>query len=408
MVESTSSMFTQGQPGPGSSAESSPAASSRKPNRIPIYAGVAAAVVLAIVLLVVLLPAPGGSGGSGSGPLSYSTAKPLGDQAASAFDGGGWTLIAAAGFDSATAETFPLNLSSLASTNCTFQAGALGTGSFTIPQFTGNQTAGVAPLWGLAYRNAFGTIAIVIVVNGKASIAGAFSGGECASLSGLFTPVPSDVIDSPQAGAAVASLAAPFLAEYPNASAAYGLLGGFSSLGLGKGAQWEVAFSTCPINSTGRGNGAEFNATVNATSGRVVYSQTIPALSCASGASGSYLLGSSMNLELFSENTTSMYTNYFVSIISATNGITWANLSAVLENDTGATVPIRDFTLTAQTSAGATIAAYDPSTSSWAAGGTRPIVSGDAIRIQSLVTLSGGSLVLTGVGSFYGSIDVGL
>jgi hypothetical protein len=130
------------------------------------------------------------------------------------------------------------------------------------------------------YRNGAGTVAVVLVINGQATVFGSIGGGICASIFGLFSTIPSSVIDSPQAAGAVASNATAFFHQYPDANATFDLSGGFSFFGKTVGPRWGIQFSTCSFGGSPIGNGAEFNATVSATSGAVTYSETRAALLC--------------------------------------------------------------------------------------------------------------------------------
>lgn len=280
-------------PAPSASANSPPPVQVgslpplRRPNRKPIYIGVAVAVVVVLLLLVFVLPGNGGSGGS-AGAIPYSKAAPAAANAISNYQGTSWALFVAVGLTSPTAVSVPLNSSTTSSSNCTVTPAPGVSRNLSFSAYTGNQSAGVASLWEFLFRDAGGAIAIVTVTNGASTVFGTLT-GSCATFFGLLQPVPANVIDSTQAAAAVEPDAASFLAQHPNASSGFGLIGGISFLGKTIGAEWTVAYSTCPVgvaNSTA--TGAEFNATVNATTGQVIYSQNMTSVTC--GSSGTLIL----------------------------------------------------------------------------------------------------------------------
>jgi hypothetical protein len=239
---------------------------------------VAVAVVLALVLFVVL---PGLTVSATSpAVLTYSGARPVADHAASGFQGGGWTLLFAAGLVSSANESLPVNASTLGGfSGCTYVLNS-GVHVFTLPGFTGNRSAGLSPAWEFVYRNGTDALAIVSVVDGSASVLATVTGATCTFYAGLILGVPGNVIDSSRAAAAVEPRAAAFLATNPNASALFVLFGGSPLLVGTSGPDWTVVYTTCSLTSTGSATGSEFNATVNAVSGAVVSSHTNSSASC--------------------------------------------------------------------------------------------------------------------------------
>jgi hypothetical protein len=257
------------------------------PRRTRSRAAVYAAIVIVIAVVLVILVATNilplfPSSKSTATALSYSGAHPIADQSVSAYQGGGWALVVAAGLDSATSVSIPVNSSESSSGECNLTLASGVSGSVSISAFTGSLTAGVAPAWEFLYRNGAGSIAVVTVIDGSATVIGTLAGATCSSVFGLFHAIPSSAIDSSAAAGAVSTDAAAFLAQYPNASAEFGLTGGISLFGKGVGAEWGVVYKTCPISATASGTGTEFNATVNATDGSVVFFQTTSDVSCKS------------------------------------------------------------------------------------------------------------------------------
>jgi hypothetical protein len=366
------------------------------------YIGIA--VVIAIVLLLLLVFAAPAlmvstSPGGGSGALTYDQARPIADRTAAGFAGGGWALLVSAGLVSPVAETAPLPTGSLSSLHCTFTV-VSGTGNFTLPAYSGNRSSGAAPAWEFVYRNASGGVALVSVVNGQGEVLGTFSGGECSLLFALFAPVPSNVIDSSLAAAAVAPYANAFLSGHANASAEFGLVGGILAGSSSRGPEWSIAYSTCALSSTATGTGAVFNATVNATSGRVISFSTVLSEACGSrqtpySLSNSLVFGSAVIL------THPPFTNATFQVDQASNGIAWDNLTAQVQN--GSAIVPNGWTLTAVTASNMTIATFDPSTQLWSSGGTTAIAAGDRLLLSATVSVSGDTLQLIGAGQFGGT-----
>jgi hypothetical protein len=223
-----------------------------------------------------------GAKSSAGNALKYSEAAPIAAQGVSTYQGGGWALLVAAGLDSSSSEVLPVNSSSLSTSNCTFSLAPGAPATITVPAYTGNRSAGLAPAWEFLYRDGAGTVALVLVVDGQATVFGTIGGVFCTSLFGLFSAVPSSVIDSSQAAGAVAANATTFFNQHPDANATFGLLGGVSFFGKSVGPEWTLKFSTCAFAVSPTGTGAEFNATVSATSGAVIYSETRASVPCGS------------------------------------------------------------------------------------------------------------------------------
>lgn len=256
--------------------------------RLPLYIALAAIVIVVVLLAAIILaPGPGSSAGGG-GPLTFRGAETSANKAISSFSGGGWVPLFAAGIDSATSYSAPLNVSQISASNCTLTLASGASSTITLPAFEGNRSAGLSPIWEFAYRNAAGNVAIVSVISGSATVIGTLS-GKCSTYFGLLSPIPSGTIDSVQAAAAVEPAARAFLQQYPNASALFGIVGGISIFGATIGSTWEVEYSSCSFNSTSGATGAVFNATVNATSGTVLENQTTTGVPCSS--STTVLLG---------------------------------------------------------------------------------------------------------------------
>jgi hypothetical protein len=262
-------------------------AAPRTRSRVPLYAGIAAVVI--VVLLVVLigtgaLPLLKKSSSSSGGALTYSQAAPIATQSTSGYQGGGWALLIAVGLDAAVSQSLPINSSSLETSECSFSLAAGAPAVISVPAYSGNRTTGAAPMWEFVFRNGAENLLVVSVIDGKVTIIGTIGGSDCTSAFGLFTAVSPTVIDSSQAAGAVSVDAAPFLALHPDANTTFALLGGISFLGLSIGPEWTVTMTTCPFGAVTASTGAQFNATVNATSGAVIKEQTNASVACTASS----------------------------------------------------------------------------------------------------------------------------
>ena len=260
-------------------------------SRTPALIGVVVIVIVVLVLglfLFGLLSFSGmksstGNGGT-SGAMTYLQATPVASSQVAGFSGGGWALLEASGYDSNQAANLPFG-GTLSGTGCAFTPLPGSTGTISFPAFTGSFTSGTAPSWAFLFRNASGYVAVVAVTEGGSSVIGTIS--SACGLFGLILPVPSGIVNSPGAVSAVASNISAFLQAHPGANESFALLGGVSFLGARIGPEWAVTISTCPATPSLTGSvGSSFNATVNATSGGVIYAQTTPSVSCASSGSG--------------------------------------------------------------------------------------------------------------------------
>jgi hypothetical protein len=242
-------------------------------------------VVVVIVAVAVSTTGPGAPS-IPSGAITYGQAAPGANYSVRSFEKPStWSLLYVAGLESSTAEPAAIALNDLGVSNCSLSSGSGATANLTLPAFAGTPSSGHASLWEFFYQNvSTQAVAVVAVENGAATVLGTISSPECTDVFGIIHPIPADVLDSPAIGAAVGANASAFLAAHPNASAVYGLIGPVAALFAGPaiGAKWVVEFSTCALTPNPTGVGAEYNASVNATSGVQFYSQTVPTESCAS------------------------------------------------------------------------------------------------------------------------------
>jgi len=248
-----------------------------------VVVGAVVVVVLLVVGLGLVGVLPIFSSSSPGSVLTYSQARPIADSTAQGTSGGSWDLLIGAGLVSATAVTESLTGTG-SSSGCVVTTLAGAPSNVSLPAGPANITGGSSPSWLFLYRNAAGELLIVTVLNGKGTaLATIASGQSCSTVFGLLSVVPSNVIDSSAAANDVSGDAASFLAANPTVSRAYALLGGVSFLGHGYGAEWRVNYTTCPADATTGTTGAAFNATVNATTGAVIFDQTLSSVACRSG-----------------------------------------------------------------------------------------------------------------------------
>ena len=256
---------------PASPSPPAPPTTPASPGRKMLYVMVAVVVVVVLLVAFVVLPTLTSSGSGASGALTYSGARPVADRTMSGFQGGGWTLLFAAGLVTPTGESIPTNtsaLGNLSSAGCTYTI-VTSASTYTVPPYTGNRSSGAASAWEFGYRNGTDALAITSVINGSGSVLATITGTECAIFAQLLTPIPGNVIDSSAAAAAVWTYAATFLSAHPDASGEFALLGSVSLFGQSIPAEWSIIYTTCALSATPSGTGEQFNATVNALTGAV-------------------------------------------------------------------------------------------------------------------------------------------
>ena len=392
--------------------QSAPASRSRGPRGLPFFTAVASALVMLILLLaIVLAPFLGASGGaSGSaGLLSFSEARGIADRLLGVGASHPWNLLTAGGILSSTVLSVPSSLevlenSSLGGLSCSTVPGPT---NLTVPGSNANRSQGVAPIWLLMYAGP-SAVAQVAVIDGVAHLELDYT-GPCGSLIGGFgRTVPPQAIDSTQAANDVAPIVTPYLRLHPYANEVLSLFGGFnSSMNLSSPATWSIILTTCSLVSSGPASGSEAFASLNATSGTLLSNSTLEQTACLSAPQLPSVLSFGSPVTVASGNLTTVS----FAVTSVADGVSWANLSAQLQNGTGTTVA-SGWSLTAASAGGQTISTYDVSTGLWSSGGTQPIAVGDSLV---LVTPTGpvsgplglqGFLVLDGVGGFGGSMTL--
>ena len=412
-VTATGGIAPPASPAPSSipSAPSGgPSALFSRRGRLPLY--VAAAIIVAIVILILVLVLPSvfgpssGSGGPSSEGLTYDHARPIAQGAVAGFQGGGWTILFAAGYAVNESYSVPVNesISALSGSYCTFAPAPSLSGNLTIPGIVGNLTSGVASGWVFAFDNSAGNVALVGVLGSEGTVLGTLSGTYCGLFFGLLSPVPGDVIDSTAAAQAVAVPSSGFRAAHPNATALFAIIGGFR-FGQTVGPEWTVEYTTCTPSTPNGAPGSTFNATVDALNGTVVSYTTIPNAVCSGTSSPSITpLSSALSVVYvtgFSSGSTHLYN---LTVTSASDGVTWQDATPEITGPGG--IPIgsgTSWSVTVTDYSGTPIASYTSTSTAWSGAANQPIVPGDWLLVSSSASLAADFLVLQGNGAFSGS-----
>jgi hypothetical protein len=365
-----------------------------------------AAVVIAVALILAVILVPGAlrsNSVSTNGPVTYSSALSRADRALDTFHGGPWSLVVVQGGYTGDLLVWLFTQAAYFGFQCnaTFQPGY--SDNTTTPLNTGGVAAGLASTWILVYTN--GTAgALVAVMDGQAAVLATLTGTSCVPNLNAHNPVPMDVIDSSQATADLTQAYAPLLALDPDPTGILNLV--TSDHGYPVNATWEVSLGNCSSNT-------DFTGDVNATTGEWLGSYFEVGSPCSEYAKVTDIFtaltfGSSPNI---TENATSL--TFSIPVISESTGITWANLSSLLEQANGTTLPAAqihtlltsDWNLTANAPGGASIAWYDPATWSWSSEADTPIETGDSFTVVVTGNAASAQLLfeLGGVGEYVGS-----
>ena len=213
-------------------------------------------------------------------PIDYSQAVALSFGAVFASYGGSWNVIMAQGVNLRSPDTVPFNWT--AEGNCTFTpiSGAL-TGNITLPAIAGSVGVGVSPVWFVILTSSTRE-AFVLVLNGAATVLGAFAGPElCPFLP--YLPVPSNALTS-EAAISLANEAggSTYLALFPGANATFTVVGAYNTYPFSPYAlaSWGVGYVSCPLGSSTSGVGSAFGANMNATTGAISSSLAFPIITC--------------------------------------------------------------------------------------------------------------------------------
>ncbi len=393
----------------------------RARGRWPIVVLVAIGVVLAAVAVVFLL---GGSSSAGGSGVSYSSAARSAAPVANATAGGPWTLVVAAGIALAQS-TLTAGNGSLGS-GCTYTSPSGGTipTQLFVPAFSGSFASGVAPWWGLIYYRAATQSALLVnVVNGSAE-ALLVATGSCTSSFQSFAPIPSSVVDSSVAAAAVWKAGGSAFASQHSGvplNMEMALLGGGSTCLVTAGPCWVVHYSPCnPLTSVGpSGSQPSYTSIVDGSTG----GQLIALANSTTCSTGSTPLGSVLGLGsptafVGTNSTTGCAAGdscETVPIVAATGGLSPANFTVAVVNSTthGAVSGVVGFSLLNVQGQVVVSAAGNPGVT-WIPGvgtSTSPLSATMTfvIDLGHLTTAgSGYAFLLTGVGDYSGTVEIAL
>jgi hypothetical protein len=199
-------------------------------------------------------PSPAVSPSVGSNPVTYAQASANLTAAAAGTDSMNWAVAAVIGEDVASPTSFPLGP---VTSNCSVTWIATPVSSIYIPATPASAPAGTSNAYLSVLANATSSTEVLLadVINGSANLIAKVAPTAGCNLSGLTSPLPPNIIDSPQVIAiANASGGASFLAQFPNAMREWQ-----TSSNSGSAATWFVTYqSPC---------GAVFEAAIVAVSG---------------------------------------------------------------------------------------------------------------------------------------------
>jgi hypothetical protein len=216
------------------------------------------------------------SGGPGTA-VTYSQADATAAAAAASYYGSGWTTMAAAALAIPSEYAYPTSQIDFSS----FCPGHwIGTQppTVTLPSTAATAPVGTAAVWFIFFSQSSSSSFLVgDVLSGVPNLLYLGGGSQCTDLS-LISAAGS--IDSSQAvTVANAHGGSAFLASHSGTSTELALVGGAASFHLAP--TWDLTYTTCRIDQTS-GIGEDFNATINATSGRLV-SANSGSVSCTQG-----------------------------------------------------------------------------------------------------------------------------
>ncbi len=303
----------EGAPAPGGAPMAAPAVPGPAPTagRGRMLAAIAAVVVVVIVVVAALALVGVGpfhktsTAGSGTnGADTYTEARAAANSTASSAGAGPWDVFYAAGIDLSSPATidlttdFPTDSFSdgLLACNGAFASGLSTT--VVVPSYSGNLGAGAAPAWIFAMYETSGTILLVGVMSGQATIWETFSGADCATITSYLGGLANGIVDSSVAVAAAWNDGgSSFASAHPGGSLVMAALPGT----LGLTAVWDVAYATCPVTGSPASGTTyyEFNTSVSEATGSVLATPTAGSTNCSNytltstptGGSGSSTAG---------------------------------------------------------------------------------------------------------------------
>jgi hypothetical protein len=247
---------------------------------------IAALLVGAFEGLHIGLPASSSPPSPSAGPSSYYGALPAANAAARALywdwpSNGEPPLVFAEGLASPVRLGAVVNASHLGTANCA--PTLLSTSIPALPAYNASVTGGIAPGWLFAFTPGAGSLLVLAVVNGTASIvASSTSSGACYYGPGAFNTV---VVDSSVAASAAGATQASrgFLgtanASGDPVSADFYLVPPGYLAGTPLEPMWIVNDTTCALYGGPAGSGTTLTSEVNAATGRL-YAQSAATVAC--------------------------------------------------------------------------------------------------------------------------------
>jgi hypothetical protein len=407
---------------PGSTTGASPPVRRTTAWAAVIAVGVIVVVVLALALAGVL-PF---QASSAAAAVSYTSAESSAASEAAGYDGGGWSLILAAGFNdrAALSESSGASLESF----CTISGISTPTvDNLTVPASSSSAGSGTSSAWLFLYRNGADQDLFVTDLDGTAALYATVGGG-CALALGLLGVIGPNLVDSTNAtsSANVAGGAA-FLSAHPDANSSMLLYGGLSLDNVSLPPSWSVTYSTCPIQGEVGASGIRFYATVNAETGLVLSAGT-QSVSCATGgvslapgAPGSDQpsphgsggagteLDSVLSFESPGEAVAGPTSWYNFSIQSAGAALTLGQLLVQVEDPQGEPVVLAGGSnLSVLDLIGQTVAAYNVQNLLWLSGTATVVTSQEvfSLAVTNPGGISGDSLVVSAPGAYQGTVTV--
>ncbi|HYK93250.1 MAG TPA: hypothetical protein VEY07_04315 [Thermoplasmata archaeon] len=385
-----------------------------------------AVVVVVVVIVVILalaltgvLPFFKSSSGGNAASSSFSGSRAAAQSAANGYPGGSWSLFGAAGVaPSASASVPTSNLTGVVtSSGCTTTLAATAPATISVSAMS-DVSGGLSDAWLFLFKNSSGnTVLLVDDISGSASVIGTLGGSNCfMGALGFITTIGSNVVDSTAAAATANSAGgSAFIAAHPGAFAAFNLIAGASAFGFTTPSTWSFDYSACAFSSTATGTAAQFTATIDATTG-ALKSASNTTTTCTGFFSGNGTTGPggggtpiSSALALGTPtvyNQTYVWT-YNVSVESA-SGLTLNDLSfAVKKGGTPINLGIAA-AVEVYTTGTSPVGAFYFSSTSWVLGGSLTVSVPMTFEIVVSQYLGGATLVVSGVGSFSGSISVSL
>ncbi len=254
-----------------------------RPYLLPVVAVLAVAAVLIALMFGGVIPGflgPAKSSSSTPSSLDYTQAASVA-KSTSDNSGGSWSVFSGAAVGLASTVTIPGALFTDLSANLTTYgcdvswAGNVVTDGLAIPATPSTAAQGNANFWFFVLTATSGALQVVTVSNGTGAILVTLTGLVCALLGEELHAAGANSLDSPQAIAvANAHGGATFLASHPQAARTWALTGTASALNLTQ-SDWNVVYTMCPTSGDEpAAPEPSFNATLSATSGAVLSSQT--------------------------------------------------------------------------------------------------------------------------------------